>query len=309
MWLTFKQSWCRVKESLSGWFDSSALCNVPLDGEKKKIDWFLTLPFIMLHLLCFGVFWVGFSWIALVSAVVLYSVRMFAITGFYHRYFSHRTFRTTRVWQFIFALLGNSAAQRGPLWWAGHHRLHHKHSDNFTDPHSPKIHGFWWSHVGWITTKSTFNTPMEQVKDLAKFPELMFLDRFPSLVPLLLAIVLYLLGWILHQRFPGLGTNGGQLVVWGFLISTVFLYHATFTINSLAHSWGTRRYETNDDSRNNFLLALITFGEGWHNNHHHFPRSVRQGLRWWEIDVTYYILRLMAWLGIIRDLKYIHKPG
>ncbi|NET57839.1 MAG: acyl-CoA desaturase [Symploca sp. SIO2E6] len=305
MWSTFKNRWYVAQSTLGCWFDSSAMQDVSLDQEQPKADWFLTLPFVIIHLLCLTVFWVGFSPIALISAVVLYAVRMFAITGFYHRYFSHRTFRTTRFWQFIFALLGNSAAQRGPLWWASYHRLHHKHSDTSADSHSPKVHGFWWSHLGWITTRSTFNTPIEEVKDLAKFPELRFLDRFPSLVPLLLAIIIYLLGWILNQGFPSLGTNGLQLLVWGFLISTVVLYHSTFMINSLAHVWGTRRYATNDDSRNNFFLALITFGEGWHNNHHTFPQSVRQGLFWWEIDITYYVLKLMSWLGIISDLKYV----
>ncbi|NEP61363.1 MAG: acyl-CoA desaturase [Symploca sp. SIO2G7] len=307
MWSTFKKKWYGTKKSLSCWFDNSALHDISTEPEKHKIDWLLIFPFILFHLLCLSVFWVGFSWTALTSAIVLYSVRMFAITGFYHRYFSHRTFRTTRGWQFIFAILGNSAAQRGPLWWASHHRLHHKHSDTDADSHSPKIYGFWWSHVGWIATRSTFNTFIKEVKDFAKFPELRFLDRFPFLVPLLLAIITYFVGWVLNQKFPGLGTNGLQLLVWGFFLSTVVLYHSTFTINSLAHVWGTRRYATNDDSRNNFFLALLTFGEGWHNNHHLFPYSVRQGLFWWEIDITYYILLLMSWLGIIRDLKYVQR--
>jgi stearoyl-CoA desaturase (delta-9 desaturase) len=270
------------------WFDSGT-ASVPDDERADRVDWLRLMPFIGLHLLCFGVIWVGFSWAALAVAVGLYLVRMFAITGFYHRYFSHRTFETSRVGQFLFAVLGNASGQRGPLWWAAHHRKHHRVSDTDEDVHSPHTHGILWSHCGWFTTRRNFVTDLEAVPDLARYPELRLLDRFDVLAPLTLAAVLYLAG-------------GWQFVIWGFGISTVAVFHATCSINSLAHLMGRRRYPTGDQSRNSFLLALLTLGEGWHNNHHYYPGAVRQGFRWWEIDLTYYGLVVLSWLGIVRNL-------
>jgi stearoyl-CoA desaturase (delta-9 desaturase) len=226
---------------------------------------------------------------------------MFAITAFYHRYFSHRAFRTSRPTQLAFALLGSTAIQRGPLWWAAHHRAHHRHSDARGDLHSPDREGFWWSYVGWILARSNFRTRTELVPDLAAFPELRFLDRFDSLVPLLLIPAFYGLGAGLAAL--GLDTSGMQVLVWGFCVSTVVLYHATFSINSLAHRFGSRRFATGDSSRNSLLLSLVTFGEGWHNNHHHYPSSVRQGFRWWELDISYLVLRVLAALGLVWDLR------
>jgi len=238
-------------------------------------------------------------WVALAS----YALRMFAITAFYHRYFSHRTYKTSRAMQFAFALIGSACVQRGPLWWAAHHRHHHRHADTELDVHSPRQLGFWRSHMGWFMTRGAFRTNAAAVPDLAKFPELRWLDRFDVVVPVLYAAALFGLGAWLQRTHPELGTSGGQLLVWGFFISTIVLFHVSVTINSLAHGWGTRRFETRDDSRNNALLALLTFGEGWHNNHHHFPGSARQGLRWWEIDLSYYGLRTLALFGLVWDLK------
>tara|TARA_B100000530_G_scaffold263549_1_gene176445 strand:- start:423 stop:1034 length:612 start_codon:yes stop_codon:yes gene_type:complete len=192
--------------------------------------------------------------------------------------------------QFLFAVIGASSVQRGPLWWAAHHRKHHRHSDTEHDVHSPHHHGFWWSHVGWITSPANFPTDYSQVPDLAKYPELRFIDRFDTLVPLLLALALY---WI----------GGLPYLIWGFFISSVVLFHFTCSINSLAHIWGGQRYDTSDQSRNNLFLALLTFGEGWHNNHHKYPGSSRQGFFWWEIDLTYYGLKLLASLRLITDLR------
>ena len=223
------------------------------------------------------------------------------------RYFSHCAFRTTRAAQFVFALLGASSVQRGPLWWASHHRHHHAHSDDPEDAHSALQHGFWWSHMGWFMARENFPTRTALVNDFARFPELRFLDRYDVVAPLALAVSLYLGGVLLAAFAPGLGTGGPQLLVWGFCISTVALYHATFTINSLAHRFGRRRYATNDHSRNNAWLALLTFGEGWHNNHHHFPGAARQGFYWWEVDFTYYGLRALRALGIIWDLKQVPR--
>jgi stearoyl-CoA desaturase (delta-9 desaturase) len=260
-------------------------------------------PYIFLHLGCLLVFFVGWSWFAVGAAALLYLVRMFAVTGFYHRYFSHRSFRTSRPMQLCFALLGNTSMQRGPLWWASTHRHHHAHSDEEADKHSPTQRGFLWSHLGWLTCRKNFPTDYKKVKDFASYPELVFFNRFDFLVPILYGIVLWGIGALLGKFAPGLGTSGGQLFVWGFFISTVFLLHGTLFINSLAHMMGKSRFKTTDDSRNSPLLALITLGEGWHNNHHRYSHSARQGFYWWEIDVTYYLLRLMARLGLIWDLK------
>lgn len=284
------------------WFDTRAGSEKITGNEPQKVDWVRCIPFIALHVACLAVLWVGWSPFALFFALGLYLVRMFAITGFYHRYFSHKTFRTSRPMQFAFAVLGNSAAQRGPLWWASHHREHHKCSDEQDDVHSPHHHGFLWSHIGWITSKPNFLTRIASVPDLAKFPELRALDRFDSFVPMALLAGSFGLGALLSAFAPELGTNGLQLLVWT-IVSTVVLFHATCTINSMSHMYGRRRFETKDQSRNNPWLALLTLGEGWHNNHHHYPATVRQGFYWWEIDVTFYTLKLMSWTGLIWDLK------
>jgi len=283
------------------WFDTAA--EDANEAPSESIDWLRVLPFIGMHIACIGVFWVGVSWFAIAVALALYLVRMFAITGFYHRYFSHKAFKTSRILQFLFALVGASSVQRGPLWWASHHRNHHRHSDTELDFHSPVQHGFLWSHMGWFLTPRGFRTDWAAIKDLQRFPELRWLDRFDLLLPVALAVSLFFLGGWLETAAPQLGTSAGQLLFWGFFVSTVVLFHVTVTINSVAHRFGTRRYETNDHSRNNWLLAVLTLGEGWHNNHHHFPGSARQGFRWWEVDVTYYVLRLMAIFGLVWDLK------
>jgi stearoyl-CoA desaturase (delta-9 desaturase) len=270
--------------SVRAWFDSS----VPA-GAGNRIALARVLPFLALHVACLGVFLVDPGAAAIVMAAALFALRMFAVTAFYHRYFSHRAFATSRAMQLAFAILGASAAQRGPLWWASHHRHHHAHADEPHDAHSAKQHGLAWSHAGWFLASANFAVKSERVKDLARYPELRWLDRFDATVPALLGGGLLLLGL--------------EYFIWGFCVSTVALYHATFTINSLAHRFGSRRYATRDDSRNNGWLALLTFGEGWHNNHHYYPRSARQGFYWWEIDLTYYGLRLLAALGLVWDLR------
>jgi stearoyl-CoA desaturase (delta-9 desaturase) len=272
----------------------------------NQVDWGRILPFVGIHLACFGVIWVGVSAFACWFALFLYGLRIFAIGGFYHRYFSHKTFQTNRFWQFIFAILGMTAIQRGPLWWAAHHRDHHLHSDKPEDAHSPSQHGFWWSHMGWFTSKKYFHYNKTRIKDFSAFPELRFLDRFDVIVPIGFGIAIYGLGELINAYFPTLGTNGLQLFVWGFCISTVCVFHVTFTINSLLHCLGKKVYETGDTSRNNFLLALLTFGEGWHNNHHFYPACARQGFKWWQIDITYYLLLLLEKVRIIKNLR--HPP-
>ena len=268
-----------------------------------KVMWSQVIPYVGMHVACLAVFWVGVSPIAVILAVVMYLIRMFAITGLYHRYFSHKTFKTSRVGQFIFGVLGASAVQRGPIWWAAHHRHHHVHSDQSDDLHSPVQHGFIRSHMGWFLTPNGSYPDVKFVRDLLKFPELRWLDRFDIAVPFLLGVGMFLLGVLLERVAPELGTTGWQMLVWAFFISTVVCYHATYTINSLSHVFGRQRYRTGDTSRNNILLALLTLGEGWHNNHHHYPNSTRQGFYWWEIDITFYVLKLLSWMGIIWDLQ------
>lgn len=287
------------------WFDSDYGNEdvARIRAKPDRVEWVRCLPFIILHAGCLGVFWVGWSWAAVAVAVGMYLLRMFAITGFYHRYFSHKTFSTSRAAQFLFALIGAAAVQRGPLWWAYQHRHHHLHSDDEHDVHSPRQRGFWWAHIGWITSARNFPTDYNRVRDLAKYPELVFLNRFDSLVPTLVALTLFGLGALLEHYAPALGTTGPQMLVWGFFISTTVLFHATSSINSLAHQFGKKRFVTEDDSRNSLLLALITLGEGWHNNHHHYMNSTRQGFYWWEIDLTYYALKMMSWTGLIWDLR------
>lgn len=290
--------------SLVGWLDNQRY-QPPANVSAESIDWWRVVPFVALHVALIALFWVGWSPFAVGFAVLMYLLRMFAITGFYHRYFAHKTFQTSRVGQFIFALLGATAVQRGPLWWAAHHRNHHVHADQPQDTHSPYHQGFLWSHLGWFLSHANFKTQLDRVRELTRFRELCWLDRFDSLVPIALAAGIFVLGELLHVYAPRLQTNGWQLLVWGFVVSTVLLYHATFCINSLAHVWGSRRYATHDHSRNNWLLAIFTLGEGWHNNHHHYPGSVKQGFYWWEIDFTYYGLRVLAALGLIWNLKKV----
>lgn len=262
-------------------------------------------PFLTMHLAVGLVYWAGFSWTALAVAVFTYYARVFGITGGYHRYFSHRTYKTSRVFQFCMAWLGCAAAQMGPLWWAAHHRDHHRYSDTDKDLHSPGIRGFFYAHMGWIMVPRNLETNMKNIKDFAKFPELVFLNKHFYLPPASLAFAMFGLGWLLEKVAPGLGTNAFQMVVWGFVISTVALYHGTFCINSFCHIIGSRRFNTKDESRNSLLLAIITAGEGWHNNHHRYPYSEQQGIYWWEIDMSHYLIKLFEKLGLVWD---VNKP-
>lgn len=294
-----------IIRSLLAWVDADALKTDDLNP--KRINWIRCVPFIFLHLACLGVFLVGVSPIALILCLGFFWLRMFAITAFYHRLFAHRSYKTHRVWQFLFAVLGNTSCQRGPLWWAAHHRKHHKNSDQPEDLHSPIQHGFWFSHVGWFLSDGGYQTDYNVIKDLVKYPELRFLNRFDILAPAVAALVIFCIGEYLLVAHPALQTNGWQLLVWGFFVSTCLLFHATFTINSLGHLIGSRRFDTKDDSRNNPWFALLTLGEGWHNNHHRFAVSARQGFYWWEIDITYYVLKIMSLLKIIHGLNPVPK--
>ncbi len=288
-----------------GFLDSDHF-NEPVElvlARPRRTEWDRLISFGLMHVACVLVIWSGWSPVALITCIALYFIRMFAVTAIYHRYFAHRTYKTSRVVQFIFALWGLTAMQRGPLWWAAHHRHHHRNTDLPSDIHSPIQSGFWWSHMGWIASTPNMPTDYAKIRDFASFPELHWLNRFDWVMPFAFGIGVFAFGQVLAIYAPQLHTNGFQMLVWGFFISTVLLFHGTFTINSLAHTWGTRRYDTPDTSRNNAFLAFITLGEGWHNNHHYYQATVRQGFYWWEFDVAYYVLRGMEALGIVYDLK------
>jgi stearoyl-CoA desaturase (delta-9 desaturase) len=263
------------------------------DRPDHAINWLGSIPFALLHVAAIaGVAILGWSWKGFGLAIALYYVRMFFVTGAYHRYFSHKSYRTSRPMQLLLAIGAMSSSQKGVIWWAGHHRRHHKYSDQPGDVHSVVLDGFWWSHVGWMLAYKHQPTETERVKDLMEYPELVWLNRWWWLPPAALGVGCFLVG-------------GWFALVWGFCVSTVLLWHGTFTINSLTHVFGSRRYPTTDNSRNSPVLAFITMGEGWHNNHHYFQRSARQGFFWWEYDFTYYVLRLLALFGLVWDL---HAP-
>jgi len=255
----------------------------------ERLNRVTSVPFFLMHLLPLLAILTGVSVTAVILCVVLFYVRMFFITAGLHRYFAHRSYKMGRALQFVMAFGATTSMQKGPLWWASNHRHHHRYSDTETDIHSPQK-GFWWSHVGWILCDKYAETDYDQIKDFAKYPELRFLNKYDWIGPWSLGFACFLLaGW------------SGLLI--GFFLSTILLWHATFTVNSLAHVFGRRRYATEDTSRNSLFIALLTMGEGWHNNHHSYQASARQGFFWWEIDLTYYILRAMSWVGLVRDLK------
>lgn len=258
----------------------------PADETWQKRD---LIPFAIFHILPFAALFTGVPLKAWMVCIALYWVRIFFITAGYHRYFSHRTYSTNRVFQFILAFGGGTACQKGALWWASHHRLHHRYSDTQDDIHSP-IKGFWWSHIGWITSTKSKPTHEENITDFAKYPELRFLNRHDIIPPWVLGAACFF-----YAGLPGLFI--------GFFLSTVFVWHGTFLVNSAAHLMGRRRYATTDTSRNSAIIAFLTCGEGWHNNHHYYPASVKQGFFWWEFDLSYYVLRMLSWVGVVSDLK------
>jgi stearoyl-CoA desaturase (Delta-9 desaturase) len=266
-------------------------------------DWLRCTPFFVLHAAALGVFVVGWSWTSVVAALGFYLVRMFGIAGVYHRYFSHHSYRTSRWGQFALALIGASAAQRGPLWWASIHREHHRMSDTENDPHSPALLGPLHAYLSWFLSSRWYATNYRLVPDLVRFPELVWLNRFDTAVPATLALVTYTIGVALERGAPSLGVTAMQFFLWAFVLSTLMVFHATSSVNAFAHLYGSRRYDTRDNSRNNALLAFLVIGEGWHNNHHRYMTSARAGFYWWELDPTYYVLKVLSWLGIIWDLK------
>lgn len=259
--------------------------------------------FFGIHALAITALFVKPDLTAVLLCLGLFLVRKFGITGGYHRYFSHRSFKTSRWFQFVLAWLGGMSAQKGALWWAAHHRHHHQHSDQEDDIHSVKQQGFYWAHVGWILAPDYNDYDAKRVKDLTKFRELVFIDKYHFIPPLTLAIATYVFGLLM----TGTAMGGLTYFLWGFCLSTVILYHTTFAINSFCHLLGSRRYETGESSKNSFILAILTLGEGWHNNHHYYPHCARQGFFWWEIDPTYYVIKFLKLVRIVHEIKEPNK--
>lgn len=271
----------------------------------EELDYLAIAQFVVLHAGCLLVFWAGVSWVAIAACVAFYCLRIFAVSAGYHRYFSHRSYKTNRIFQFMLAFVGCTSNQKGPLWWAAHHRYHHAHADRDDDIHSPAQHGFWWAHCLWIFSMRYRKADLRLVSKFTDYKELRFLDRFYGLPPIIAAALFFVLGEFLQRSRPELGTSGLQMLGWGFFVSTILVHHAIYSANSIAHSVGSRRFDSRDTSRNNWLVALLTFGDGWHNNHHYYQRSARHGFYWWEIDFTHYILKGLSRLGVVWDL---HTP-
>ena len=257
----------------------------------------------LFHLACLAVFVTGVSPVALIVAFVMYVMRGMGVTAGYHRLLAHRSFKTNRVVQFILALFGSLAVQGGPLWWVAHHREHHAETDTQEDIHSPVTRGMWAAHLGWMMSDEAFNEKGTNSRDLHKFPEIKFLQRHYVWLIVGQMALLYGLGAYLGATSPELGTSGPQMLVWGFFVSTVFTWHVTFCVNSVCHRWGGRPYDTGDASTNNVFIGILAFGEGWHNNHHYYANSARHGLRWWQLDVTWYLIKALSWVGLASDLK------
>lgn len=273
--------------------------------ERRKPILKQEIAFTIVHLLPLAAIWTGatlFDWIV---CIFLYFLRMFWITGGYHRYFSHKSYRTSRWFQFVIAFMAQTSAQKGALWWAAHHRHHHRHSDTPADPHSMKLYGFWYSHIGWIIGPDYKETDFKTIGDYAKYPELVWLNKHYLVPPTALALIVTALGaWVNGGSVLLMFTHHGLSTLFvGFFLSTILAYHGTFSINSIMHKFGRQRYESGDESKNSLWLALLTLGEGWHNNHHYYEVAARQGFFWWEIDITFYGLKFLSWLGLIHDLK------
>lgn len=268
----------------------------------------LRAAFLGVHMIPLLALWTGatvFDWIV---CAVLYVSRMFFVTAGYHRYFAHRTFKTSRVVQFLLAFMAQTSAQKGVLWWSANHRLHHKYSDTNKDPHSMKLFGFWHSHMGWIMRADYEPTRFDLVKDLTRYPELVWLNKYYLVPPIMLGAFVTFLGGIVNGgSASAMFSSGWSTLFIGYFLSTVILYHGTFAINSLMHRFGRARYKTDDESKNSFWLAIISLGEGWHNNHHYYQSSTRQGFFWWEVDITYYVLKFVSWFGIVWDLREVPR--
>ena len=269
----------------------------------KRINLTNSIGLFLIEAGVLAVLFVGISWPAAIAAWCVYWIQIFGVSAGYHRYFAHRTFRTSRAFQFALAYMGAMAAQMGPLWWSSYHRRHHAHSDEPDDIHSPRQGGFWWAHIGWVLFENGNQMDERYVKDWARYPELRWLDNYRWVPPASVLVVMIGLGAWLQAIRPEWGTSPWQMAVWGFSVSTTLIHHVTFSVNSVTHMFGRRRFSTKDDSRNVWWLALLTNGEGWHNNHHRFPMSEKHGLKWWEVDITHYVLCGLQRLGVVWGIR------
>ena len=283
---------------------SSDLTNVAVAVEPMKFQAkAVVMVMVIMHLACLGVFLVGFSWPALLVAIAMYVIRGMGVTTGYHRLLAHRSYKTNRFIQFVVATAGGLAMQGGPLWWVAHHRAHHRDTDKEGDIHSPVTKGMWQSHMGWMMSNEAFHEQGSNSRDLFKYPELKFLQRHYVWILVLQMLGLYALGSLLSLWYPETSINGLQCLVWGFFVSTVFLWHVTFSVNSVCHRWGSQDYDSNDASTNNWIIGILGFGEGWHNNHHFYPSSARHGLKWWQVDVTWILIRGLCLVGLASEPK------
>ncbi len=258
---------------------------------------------VLFHTSIILLFYVGYSLTSLSVCLLSFIIRMFAIAGGYHRYFSHRSYNISRVFQFILAFLGTTTGQKGPLSWATSHMKHHCSSDKAGDPHSPKLQSIGYAHLGWLWRQNALPTDRKFVQRFQQYPEIVFLNRFHTIGPVTLICFLALLGYLLDQSYPELNTSRGQLIAWGFIVPTLLILHGTCLINSVSHYCGSQRFRDGDESRNVWWLFPIALGENWHNNHHHRPSSANTSCVWWEIDVVYYIICLLEAAGLIWDVR------
>ncbi len=274
----------------------NALAALPITGSARPAWYRVTriaislAPLLAVHFALLAIPFVEFTWWSVLAIFVVTRICGVGVTVGLHRYFSHRAFKTTRWFQFVLGFMGCTALQKGPLWWPIHHRLHHRHSDRKDDPHSPVVDGFWYGHIGWLFSRDLMNPDQAVVKDLMKYPELVWLDRFWMLPGLMLAAACYAV----------LGMNG---LIYGYCLSVVFVFQVTFAVNSIGHLWGPQRFATGEGSRNNPVLGILAMGDGWHNNHHRAPSSARHGFAWYELDLAYQCIRLLAFLGLAWDVK------
>jgi stearoyl-CoA desaturase (delta-9 desaturase) len=241
------------------------------------------------------VFAVPFRWAFVALWAASHFLRAIGLTLAFHRYFAHRAFKMNRAARFVWAFIGTAAMQKGPLWWAGHHVNHHRFADREGDPHSPMVSGFYYAHIGWFLNDSKYDSVEASnpvIRDFSKVPEIAWLEKYFFLPPLALAATMFLLG-------------GLPWLVWGFCLPTMTLAHSTFAINTVNHMFGSRRFETLDESRNNPLTAFFAVGEGWHNNHHRYQRAARNGFYWWEFDPTWYVIGAMGAVGLASEIQAV----
>ncbi len=263
-----------------------------------KPNFFTSAVLAVLHIGAIAALFM-FSWKALIVTVALYWITIgFGISLGYHRLHTHRSFQVPLGLEYLFALFGAMTLEGGPIFWVATHRIHHQKSDQAGDPHSPRD-GAWWAHIGWILFGETNhnNTKMmsKYAPDLAKHRFYIWLNNYHWVPTVVLAAVLFAIG-------------GLPLMLWAVCVRIVVGLHATWLVNSATHLWGTRRFETKDDSRNSWWVALMTFGEGWHNNHHAHPTSARHGLAWYEFDISWISLKIMKVLGIAKNIRVAKLP-